>query len=83
MDMKIIQESAMDFMMRIWMRDKNRGPSELTDNEYTLLKQNNFQLLDNGGDMIVTLVMGAIAEYHRQLREKLIDDGIDIGELYF
>lgn len=34
-----------------------------------------------GKDLVENLILGAIEEYHTQLREKLMESGIDIGEM--
>lgn len=34
-------------------------------------------------NVITAIVMGAIEEYHEQLREKLLESNIDIGEMDF
>lgn len=34
-----------------------------------------------GTDFAMNLALGAIIEYHEQLREKLLEQGIDIGNI--
>lgn len=36
-----------------------------------------------GTDIVTNLIIGALEEYHSQLRDKLLESGIDIGEMSF
>lgn len=83
MNLSEIQKNALSFMMEILVRDtKREGKAfELSSDEQELLKNNNFHLMKNGGNMIIDFVIGAIMDYHIQLRERLLEEGIDIGEI--
>lgn len=61
--------------------EKAVNDEPLTIEKYKSLKFPNILQTKYSKDIITAIVMGAIDEYHTQLREKLLESGIDIGEM--
>lgn len=61
--------------------EKAVNDEPLTIEKYQSLKFPNILQTKYAKDIISAIVMGAIEEYHNQLREKLLESGIDIGEM--
>ncbi len=65
-------------MLREAIKDK-----PLSIDLYKLLKSPAVLSSEYGKRIVDNIVLGAIAAYHAQLREKLLELGIDIGEMTF
>ena len=78
MDIVKIQDEASAFAFNLWTNAKKE---HLKESELTAMFESDFSGMENGKVFLMGLILGAIEEYHYQLREELIKSGIDIGEM--
>ena len=58
---------------------KRRGHFSIK--EFKLLQSENILTSDIGKDYVDNMILGAIVAYHEQLRNTLLEKGIDIGDI--
>ena len=61
--------------------DKAKFDGALTIEKYKSLKFPEILQTKYAKSILTAIIMGSIEEYHNQLREKLLENGIDIGEM--
>ena len=74
-----IVNRAFAFANELLNMELKKGP--LNIDKYKTIHPPEILATKYGTDFAMNLALGAIIEYHEQLREKLLEQGIDIGDI--